>query len=155
MRSIAICCVLLMVGGCATPKYGNFVESAPADQARLASDVVRQLAVMYPPARTRLDLQQPTPDPFGFALVQGLRQRGYAVLEYHPAATKAEAVQTAATEPAEPAAPAVLTFRYVLDKAGDAKLYHLTMHVGTQTITRAYTFQDGAFAPASFWVRGE
>lgn len=155
MRDIALCCVLLTVGGCATPKYGNFVETAPADQTRLAGDVVRQLAAMYPPARTRLELQQPTQDPFGLALVQGLRSRGYAVQEYHPATTRADAAPAAATDPAEPASPAGLTFRYVLDKAGDSKLYHLTMRVGPQTITRAYTYQDGAFAPASYWARGE
>ena len=68
--SLALLALALGLGGCATTsQYGNFVQSAALDQQKLATDAVQQLATLYAPARTRLELQQPTPDPFGQALV--------------------------------------------------------------------------------------
>lgn len=72
--SLALLALALGLGGCATTsQYGNFVQSAALDQQKLATDAVQQLATLYAPARTRLELQQPTPDPFGQALVKSLR----------------------------------------------------------------------------------
>ena len=145
MRKIIFAALFVIaLGGCATTgQYGNFVPpTATVDQ--------QQLAVLYPPAKTRLELQQATPDAFGQALVLTLRERGYALLEFNPASAKAQA--TAASEPASPAA---LPLRYVLDQAGDSNLYRLTLLVGHQSITRPYLVQDGSFAPAGYWVRKE
>ncbi|WP_272387480.1 hypothetical protein [Acinetobacter baumannii] len=89
--SLALLALALGLGGCATTsQYGNFVQSAALDQQKLAADAVQQLATLYAPARTRLELQQPTPDPFGQALVKSLRDKGYALLE---------AVHSAAEQP--------------------------------------------------------
>lgn len=75
---------LLLAGlaGCAThdatnAPYGNFVQDAPAacDQ-KMAADAVKRLLVLYPPARTRFELRQITPDAFGTALVAALRSKG-------------------------------------------------------------------------------
>ncbi|ADP19831.1 MULTISPECIES: lipoprotein [Pseudomonadota] len=153
MRKIIFAALfVLALGGCATTgQYGNFVPpTATVDQQQLAREAVQQLAVLYPPAKTRLELQQATPDAFGQALVLTLRERGYALLEFNPASAKAQA--TAASEPASPAA---LPLRYVLDQAGDSNLYRLTLLVGHQSITRPYLVQDGSFAPAGYWVRKE
>ena len=153
MRKIIFAALfVLALGGCATTgQYGNFVPpTATVDQQQLAREAVQQLAVLYPPAKTRLELQQATPDAFGQALVLTLRERGYALLEFDPASAKAQA--TAASEPASPAA---LPLRYVLDQAGDSNLYRLTLLVGHQSITRPYLVQDGSFAPAGYWVRKE
>ncbi|MCW5239102.1 conjugal transfer protein TrbH [Verminephrobacter eiseniae] len=135
----------LCLGGCATTsQYGNFVQSAALDQQKLAADAVQQLATLYAPARTRLDLQQPTPDPFGQALVKSLRDKGYALLEFAPASAASQ-----------PSAPGGLPLRYVLDQAGDSNLYRLALMVGNQSITRPYLAQNGTFAPAGYWVRKE
>nr|WP_011255133.1 lipoprotein [Achromobacter xylosoxidans]CAI47820.1 mating pair formation protein TrbH [Achromobacter xylosoxidans A8] len=153
MRKIIFAALfVLALGGCATTgQYGNFVPpTATVDQQQLAREAWQQLAVLYPPAKTRLELQQATPDAFGQALVLTLRERGYALLEFNPASAKAQA--TAANEPASPAA---LPLRYVLDQAGDSNLYRLTLLVGHQSITRPYLVQDGSFAPAGYWVRKE
>ncbi len=153
MRKIIFAALfVLALGGCATTgQYGNFVPpTATVDQQQLAREAVQQLAVLYPPAKTRLELQQATTDAFGQALVLTLRERGYALLEFNPASAKAQA--TAASEPASPAA---LPLRYVLDQAGDSNLYRLTLLVGHQSITRPYLVQDGSFAPAGYWVRKE
>ncbi|CDN88996.1 conjugal transfer protein TrbH [Hydrogenophaga intermedia] len=150
MRKIIIAALfVLALGGCATTgQYGNFVPpTAAVDQQQLAREAVQQLAVLYPPAKTRLELQQATPDAFGQALVLTLRERGYALLEFNPASAKVQA--TAGSEPAG------LPLRYVLDQAGDSNLYRLTLLVGNQSITRPYLVQDGSFAPAGYWVRKE
>ena len=151
MRKLIIAALFaLTLAGCATTgQYGNFVPAA-AGQQQIATDAVQQLATLYPPAKTRFELHQATPDAFGLALVNTLRERGYALLEFNPASAKAQA--TAASEPASPAA---LPLRYVLDQAGDSNLYRLTLLVGHQSITRPYLVQDGSFAPAGYWVRKE
>ncbi|MCS4511831.1 conjugal transfer protein TrbH [Xylophilus ampelinus] len=158
--SLALFALALGLGGCATTSspYGNFVQSATLDQQKLATDAVQQLATLYAPARTRLELQQPTPDPFGQALVKSLRDKGYAVLEFVPAGASAQAPASAASQPSAAATKAAadgLSLRYVLDQAGDATLYRLTLMVGSQSITRPYLAQNGAFAPAGYWVRKE
>jgi len=76
-----------VLGGCASKNtisnYGNFIPpSAVVDQEKIADDVAQQLAAMYPPALTALELKQPAPDPFGQALVRLLRNKGYSLMEF-------------------------------------------------------------------------
>ena len=111
---------------------------------------MQQLATLYPPAKTRFELHQATPDAFGLALVNTLRERGYALLEFSPAD---QAKASAATAPA--GAPAALPLRYVLDQAGTTNLYRLTLLVGNQSITRPYLEENGSFVPAGYWARKE
>jgi hypothetical protein len=138
----SLLCALGLAGCAATPApYGNFVREGPAGYDRtVAEDGVRQLAAIYPPANTRFELQQPTPDAFGKLLTASLRAKGYAVRE------------SAASGSAATAAPA-LPLRYVLDQASG--LYRITLHVGSQSLTRAYLAQNGALQPAGAWVRKE
>jgi hypothetical protein len=155
MRKIIITALLaLALGGCATTgtgQYGNFVPpTSAADQQKLARDAGQQLAALYPPAKTRLDLQQATPDAFGQALVLTLREQGYALLEFNPASANAQAAAVSTS-----AQPAGLPLRYVLDQAGDSNLYRLTLLIGHQSITRPYLVQNGTFVPAGYWSRKE
>jgi hypothetical protein len=118
---------------------------------------VQQLATLYAPARTRLELQQPTPDPFGQALVKSLRD-GLCPPGVRPAGASTQAPASAASQASAPATTAAsggLPLRYVLDQAGDSNLYRLTLMVGNQSITRPYLAQNGTFAPAGYWVRKE
>jgi hypothetical protein len=160
MRKIACLALLaLALGGCATTsiQYGNFAQSAALDQEVLATDAVQQLATLYAPARTRLELQQPASDPFGQALLQSLRNKGFALLEFAPVNSSAQAASSAAVQSRTSATPApseVLPLRYVLDQAGESSLYRLTLWVGQQSITRPYLAQNGTF-PAGYWVRKE
>lgn len=151
MRKIIIAALFaLTLAGCATTgQYGNFVPTA-ANQQQIATDAVQQLATLYPPAKTRFELHQATPDAFGLALVNTLRERGYALLEFSPAD---QAKASAAPAPA--GAPAALPLRYVLDQAGATNLYRLTLLVGNQSITRPYLEENGSFVPAGYWARKE
>lgn len=137
-----ICTLAFILCGCATTAPGgNFVTEG--DQTPLAADAVHQLASLYPPAHTALALQQPTTDPFGTALVNGLRARGYQVAEYVPANPREDA----------PRPQAGTALRYVLDAAGD--IYRLTLFVGDQAISRPYTAHAGSFTPVGAWSRKE
>jgi hypothetical protein len=148
--SAAAALVLVLTGCATTPQaapQGNFLPDN-IDQAKLASEAVRQLVVLYAPARTRLALQHAATDKFGMALIKGLRDSGYAVQEFAPGA-----------ERKHDAAPAkegdALPLRYVADPVGSTSLYRITVAVGGQSLTRLYTARDGAVLPAGTWVRKE
>ena len=108
--------------------------------------------MVYPPANTRFDLQQPTPDQFGTWLLQSLRAKGYALQE-GAAAPVAQGRTAGGDGGMAASAPAVLPLRYVFDRAAD--LYRITLLVGDQSLTRAYLAQNGAVHPAGAWVRKE
>lgn len=151
MRKLIITALFAMtLAGCATSsQYGNFIPAA-ANQQQIATDAVKQLTTLYPPAKTRFELHQATPDAFGMALVSTLRDRGYALLEFNPAE---QAQASVAQAPA--GTPSALPLRYVLDQAGTTNLYRLTLLVGNQSITRPYLEESGSFVPAGYWARKE
>lgn len=149
MRKFILPCLLLAsLAGCRTtatkpPSYGSFVtSSSPAYEKAVVDDVVKRLVMAYPPARTRLNLQQPATDAFGSALVASMRTKGYALGEY-PAAARA------------PAAADAYTFAYVFDQPAGTGLYRVTLLINNQALSRVYETKDGAMVPAGYWVRKE
>ena len=143
MRQFTLAALLAMaLAGCAsTAPYGNFATHPPAGlEERIAADTVKQLVALYPPARTRFHLGQPTPDAYGSALVEVLRAKGYALVEFKEAA---------------PATVPGLSLHYVLDAAASPNLYRVTVTVGQKSLSRAYLAQNDRAAPAGAWVRKE
>ena len=159
LTALALVAALTLAGCATTAPYGNFVPPAVAvDPQPLAAEATRQLAALWPPARTRFELQQATPDAFGAALVGELRAAGYAVLEASP--TMASAAGATDAAPADPSAgfmptPVARPLGYVLDHDADSGLYRLTLRVGRQSLTRAYREQDRSLVAAGYWVRKE
>lgn len=164
MRSFLIVFTLAVgFAGCANPpRYGNYLPApAPVDQTKLAGAAVHQLTRLWPPARTRLELQQPTPDDFGIALVAGLREKGYGVKEFEkrgglfgnkPAVPESEPNAAGSAD----ADAARLPLSYIVDRVGKYNLYRLTLVVGEESITRPYTARDdGMPMPAGYWSRQE
>ncbi len=147
MLRITIILLALVATGCATVRgpYGNHIKDQPAiiDQ-QIAQDAVQQITTLYPPAKTRFDLQQPTPDVFGSELVSGLRKNGYALREFDPNAKP----NTGDSAPGLP-------LRYVLDQLTEDHLYRLTIQVGAQAINRPYKREHGTVVPAGYWARKE
>jgi hypothetical protein len=142
MRPLTLAALLAMaLAGCAsTAPYGNFATHPPAGlEERIAADTVKQLVTLYPPARTRFHLGQPTPDAYGSALVEALRAKGYALVEFKAA----------------PATAPGLSLHYVLDAAASPNLYRVTVTVGQKSLSRAYLAQNDRVAPAGAWVRKE
>ena len=126
----------LALGGCATNQYGNFIPTA-VDQRQLAHEAVQQLITIWPPAKTRLEFKQPTPDIFGQTLVRELREQGYAVLEYSPANPTIGSTES-------------YPLSYLLDQS-DNSLIRLMLFIGDQSIGRMY---EGT-APVGNWVKRE
>ncbi|EHW7386064.1 conjugal transfer protein TrbH [Escherichia coli] len=160
-KIISVIVLAASLAGCATSQYGSFVKSSPAvfDQ-KMATDTVTQLVKLYPPATTRLELQQATPDTFGIALVNNLRAQGYAVMEYKPVAASATPASATAADGKSAVQPAQSTLpgyplRYVLDQFSGTNMYRVTVLVGSQSLTRAYTAQNDTVLPAGAWVRKE
>ncbi|MES2264566.1 MAG: conjugal transfer protein TrbH [Pseudomonadota bacterium] len=153
------------LAGCATTNsdntYGNFIPQPLALYDReLAEDAVKRLSAVYPPAITRFDLNQATPDIFGKALVESLRNKGYALLELSPSTTSSKIGSTdnAAPNPGENLAGQPgkgISITYVLDMPINPGWYRVTLFVGQQSFTRAYLAQDGSLHPAGAWVRKE
>ena len=147
MRQFALSALLVMaLAGCAsTAPYGNFATEPPAGlEERIATDTVKQLVTLYPPARTRFHLGQPTPDAYGSALVEALRAKGYALVEVK-----------ASPQEAAPATAPGLSLHYVLDAVASPNLYRVTVMVGQKSLSRAYLAQNNRVAPAGAWVRKE
>lgn len=155
--------ILLMVGltGCIAPiePYGNFIGYAPSSlNETLAADTVKQLVTLYPPASTRFNFGQTTPDTYGTLLVELLRAEGYALLEFKPAPT----TETTRQEPTADTLSG-LNLHYVLDVQardvpdgqGHTNFYRVTVIVGPTSLSRAYKVQDGVVFPAGAWVRKE
>jgi hypothetical protein len=143
MRALPLLLLVVALAGCRATgvQYGNFLPDTPtATGDTLARDAVKQLLIVYPPARNRLDLQHDTTDAFGQVLVTTLRGKGYAVQEFQPA-------------PA--AASTALPLRYVVDQASGTDLVRVTLLVGAQSLTRAYLIRNGTTAPAGAWLRKE
>ena len=145
--------VLLLVGlsGCVTTqsRYGNFLPpTSAAYNKTMAEDALKQLLILYPPASTRFDLQQTTPDTFGITLVESMRAKGYALMEIKP-----ELPAQRNSEAQNP--PTGLSLRYVLDQVNSLNLYRVTLLVGNQSMTRAYLVQDRTVHPAGLWSRKE
>ena len=145
----ALLCLAVAVTGCATTsgptQYGNYLKDQPASvEHQIATDALKQLAELYPPAKTHLAFKHPTTDAFGSELVSGLRSAGYALQEY---SVKAPAKQ----EQQETGLPT----RYILDLAKEEKLYRLTIHIGDQAMNRPYRYENGTIVPAGYWAYKE
>jgi hypothetical protein len=128
-------------------QYGNFSGNPPAYDQKIAADTIKQLLTLYPPAKTRFKVQQPTPDTFGTALIGGLRFNGYELLEYKPAADRAE-------KPGKEHDKG-LDLRYVLDQHAGGNLYRVTVSIGNESLTRPYMARNDTLVPAGYWVRKE
>ena len=134
-RSVLMVIVLLMAG-CAVKTEQNF-NFAPnltqVEQQQIVSDTVKKLAELYLPAKTRLSFQA-NEDTFGVLLVHDLREQGYAI---------DEAQNT-------PNDPSGLQVRYILDQAVD--LYRMTVMIGSDSLSRPYSEENGVLIAAGFWV---
>jgi len=149
-------CVILafvLLTGCVTTPYGNFIENPSKEvSAFMADDVVTQLLQLYLPASTQFNLRHAINDPFGVSLVGHLREEGYAVLEL---VKKEDAVQehVASGTEAKTEAETGLSLGYIVDKSGD--LYHVRIMIDDQRLTRVFVTQADAIHPAGHWVRKE
>jgi len=139
MRFLAYLAVALALAGCAVSPYGNYAGASDDVNQKLAVASIRQLASMYPPARTQFNLRQNPNDAFGSSLLALLRNRGYAIVE--PSAYSDDIGSG-------------LDLRYMVAPAS-TNLYLVTIYTGSRSLSRAYTLHRGSVAPVGPWIRGE
>ena len=126
--------------------YGNYLNpSAVAYNREIAEDSVKKLVALYPPATTRIDIKQATADDFGGKLVELLRVKGYAILEYNPA-TEAQS-KNSANSP--------IDLKYIVDQVPSMSIYRATLLINEQPLSRVYTAHNGILQPAGSWARKE
>lgn len=168
IKPVLICTVfLLLLGGCAmTQPYGSFIQNpSPAFSQYskfMADDVADQIGRLYPAASTQFDLLHNATDAFGQALIDKLRSDGFAVLENtSPANSFLAAIQSPEDSENTSNAPISvediknhgLTLGYIIDQSGD--LYHVSILIEDQQLTRAFIAESGQIQPAGLWVRKE
>jgi hypothetical protein len=165
MRKFLVTGVLaaLTLAGCATAPFGNYSNAPASYEQGIVADMVTKLSTDYPPARTRLNLEQATPDALGVRLIASLRAKGFAVAELNkPESAEEGNARDAVRRAAHPfffraPAPAQTTvdMRYVVDQVGIDNLYRVTIWLGDKSLSRAYLAQGDSVTPAGMWVRKE
>lgn len=150
----------LLLAGCLSPSpYGYLVKGAVPLQMpeRLAQDTVTRMEALYPPAHTRLALTHPATDPYGVALIEALRRKGYGVMESRVATRTNHSTRDDGPGPAEPVVhqEAGILFRYVVDGPFEPGLYRVTVFIGNQSLSRVYRMDEQMIAQAGAWVRKE
>ena len=149
-----------LLAGCVSPApYGYLVKEAvpPPLLERLAQDTVTRMEALYPPAHTRLALTHPATDPYGRALIETLRQKGYGVLESRVNVRTTPSTRADMHTPIEPVVPhdEGIPLRYVVDGPFEPHLYRLTVFIGNQSLSRVYRLDQHVIAQAGAWVRKE
>jgi hypothetical protein len=170
---LALLCGFL--GACAG--LPQTLQPSPGDAAsaafeeRVATDTVRQIARLYPPAKTRLNVVSAAHDHFGALLTAKLRGQGFGVTETVEAKPKAfpfsfgDEFRPRAdagnpdTGNAPIAAAPGLELRYLLDPARAGLFSRVTVRIGGAVLARAYLVDGndpGAVAQVGAWTyRGE
>ena len=144
--------VLLLLNGCATQPYGNFIQNPSIVTSKImADDVTAQIVRLYPAANTQFNLRHVAIDPFGKALIENLRLEGFAVQE----ATQQSIQQQIFAAPNQPDTESQkgLALSYVIDQSGD--LYHVKLMIDDMRLSRAFAVQADSIHPAGLWVRKE
>lgn len=155
--SHSLLCVVIGLVGCAAGRapatYGNFISTpAKLDEKLMADDVVRRMAMLYPPARSSIQMRQATPDVFGATLTAALRQKGYALTEF---GSGLKTTSLEISKPFQARAPGNLALSYLVDQSMEAGMYRVTVLINDQSLSRLYQAKDGSLVPAGYWVRKE
>lgn len=150
----------LALAGCISPApYGYLVnEAVPSPLlVRLAQETVTRMEDLYPPAHTRLALTHPATDPYGLALIEALRRKGYGVRESRVTRRTTSSTRADMQRPIEPAVSKDdgIPLRYVVDGPFEPNLYRLTVFIGNQSLSRVYRLDQQVIAQAGAWVRKE
>ncbi len=147
MNRLAVTLFILALFGCANMGNDTMPLLIPVGMGNsMASDSIKQLQTLYPPAQTEFNIGQPVPktDVFGTSLVFMMREKGYAVQEYNP--TQSTGTLTG------------IGFQYSVDRPVSSAytgLYRVKLVVGKAILTRAYTAKNNMTIPAGAWAKME
>ena len=144
--------VVLLVNGCVSQPYGNFIQNPSIVTSKvMADDVTAQIVRLYPAANTQFNLRHVVNDPFGHTLIENLRLAGFAVQEATQQSIQQQIIATSNQPGTEPQKGLALS--YVVDQSGD--LYHVKLMIDDMRLSRAFSVQGNSIHPAGLWVRKE
>lgn len=159
--NILILALVFVLGGCATQPYGSFIQNpSPQYSKAMADDVTAQLMRLYSAANTQFNLRHAANDPFGKALTENLRLEGFAVQEAANPLFAAK-ILAADNNPGIGGIQQVdgvgqqteLELGYIIDQSDN--LYHVSILINDQRLTRAFVAQSDSVHPAGHWVKKE
>jgi hypothetical protein len=132
--------LILLVSGCASTPYGNFIKSTDDANEIIAIDAVEKVTKLYLPAKTTFSLTQKikSNDVFGRLFINGLRDKGFAVEEFRK-------------DSKEPLAGTALA--YILDDSEGT--YRISIYAGDEVLSRAYQNDSGLVVVAGAWSKKE
>ena len=148
--------VLLLLNGCVSQPYGNFIQNPSTTYSKdMADDVTAQIVRLYPAANTKFNLRHVVNDPFGHALIENLRLEGFAVQEAIQQSIQQSIQQQIFAAPHQPDTESQkgLALSYIVDQSGD--LYHVKLMIDDMRLSRAFAAQVDSIHPAGLWVRKE
>lgn len=147
MKQLILLALLLLATGCAkTPKeFGDFTTSTSTSNSYiaefLANDVINQIDLLYPSAKTTLYFRHETSDKFGTALIKNMREFGYGVTEFiAPEDNNATTTK-----------PSGLSVAYIIDHLSDKQLI-ITIYVNKKPISRLYDTSQENVRPLGEWA---
>ena len=144
--------VLLLLNGCVSQPYGNFIQNPSTTYSKdMADDVTAQIVRLYPAANTQFNLRHVVNDPFGHALIENLRLAGFAVQEATQQSIQQQIFAVSHQPDTEPSRGHALS--YIIDQSGD--LYHVNILIDDMRLSRAFAVQADSIHPAGLWVRKE
>ena len=144
--------VVLLVNGCATHSYGNFIQNPSTTYSKvMADDVTAQIVRLYPAANTQFNLRHVVNDPFGHALIENLRLAGFAVQEAAQQSIQQQIFAASHQSDTEPQKGLALS--YIIDQSGE--FYHVKLMIDDMRLSRAFSVQADSVHPAGLWVRKE
>lgn len=171
MRWIYLASLLAFLAACAAPP--RFTQPKDAQSAafeeRIAADTVKQIARLFPPAKTQLNVVSAAPGSFGPLLADRLRGQGFGVSETIEAKPRAfpfsfnDEFRPGSGTPGPGSVPVAaapgIELRYLLDPPHAGSISRITIRIGGAVLARAYltdSHNPGAAAPAGAWTyRGD
>ncbi|MFY8352902.1 hypothetical protein AAEU29_20350 [Pseudoalteromonas sp. SSM20] len=147
MKHLVILILLVIVTGCAkAPKqFGDFTTNNAVNNSYianfLAKDVINQIDILYPSAKTTLYFKHETADKFGTALVKNMREFGYGVTEF---STPEDDLENTTT-------PSGLSVAYIIDHLSDKQII-ITIFVNQKPISRLYDTSQENVRPLGEWA---
>lgn len=136
MKKLTLILLIILLSSCTSMRYGNFTAPAEGRNFSLAQDSLEQLIRVYPPAQNTFCLNQKVTDGFGRNLIQGMRKKGYGVIENVQPRQKAN-------------------FFYVVDEVEPRQLYRVSLYINSQALSRLYVSRKNQLVPVSAWAHKE
>jgi len=130
----------LVMSGCASTQYGNFLKSNDDANEIIAIDAVEKVSKIYLPAKTTFSLNQKIKanDVFGRLFINGLRDKGFAVEEFRKDSKDS---------------PVGTVLGYTLDENDGS--YRISIYSGDEVLSRAYKNDSGMVVVAGAWSKKE